>query len=61
MVDRVGGIGEKGLARMQPILALQQHWVQPEQMTGVTLFLASDAASFIDGAIVPADGGWSAG
>jgi NAD(P)-dependent dehydrogenase (short-subunit alcohol dehydrogenase family) len=30
-------------------------------MASVALFLASDAASFVNGAIIPADGGWAAG
>ncbi|WP_281200059.1 SDR family oxidoreductase [Nonomuraea candida] len=33
---------------------------QPEQMADAAPFLASDAASFANGAIVPVDGGWSA-
>ncbi|KAB7760487.1 hypothetical protein MMUC44124_07210 [Mycolicibacterium mucogenicum DSM 44124] len=30
-------------------------------MADVIVFLASDAAAFVNGAIVAADGGWSAG
>lgn len=61
MADDVGSIDEKGLAGVQPVPALQQHWAQPEQLVGITLFRASDAASFTNGAIIPVDGGWSAG
>jgi NAD(P)-dependent dehydrogenase (short-subunit alcohol dehydrogenase family) len=35
-------------------------WAQPEEMVGPTLFLASDAASYVTGTIIYADGGWLA-
>ena len=35
-------------------------WGQPEEMVGPTLFLASDAASYVTGTIIYADGGWLA-
>lgn len=35
-------------------------WAQPEEMVGPTVFLASDAASYVTGTIVFADGGWLA-
>ncbi|NMA98511.1 MAG: glucose 1-dehydrogenase [Phyllobacteriaceae bacterium] len=34
---------------------------QPEEIAEVALFLASDASSFVNGAIITADGGWTAG
>lgn len=49
-----------GAARLRPVLALGERLAQPEQMAEAALFLASEAASFINGAIVPVDGGWSA-
>ncbi|MER5321073.1 SDR family oxidoreductase [Streptosporangium roseum] len=49
-----------GAARLAPVLALGEHIARPEQMADAALFLASDAASFVNGAIVPVDGGWSA-
>ncbi|MEU8248865.1 glucose 1-dehydrogenase [Nonomuraea sp. NPDC048916] len=50
-----------GITRLGPVLALGEQMAQPEQMADAALFLASDAASFVNGAIVPVDGGWSAG
>lgn len=35
-------------------------WGKPEEMVGPTLFLASDAASYVTGTIIYADGGWLA-
>jgi NAD(P)-dependent dehydrogenase (short-subunit alcohol dehydrogenase family) len=35
-------------------------WGRPEEMVGPTLFLVSDAASFVTGTILYADGGWLA-
>lgn len=52
--------GVAGAARLSPVLTLGERLAQPEQMADAALFLASDAASFVNGAIVPVDGGWSA-
>lgn len=34
-------------------------WAQPEEVAGLTLFLASNAADYIHGAVMPMDGGWT--
>ncbi|ARK23850.1 3-oxoacyl-ACP reductase [Sporosarcina sp. P37] len=35
-------------------------WAQPEEVAALTLYLASSAADYIHGAVVPIDGGWTA-
>jgi NAD(P)-dependent dehydrogenase (short-subunit alcohol dehydrogenase family) len=37
-----------------------KRWAAAEEIVGPTLFLASDAASFVTGTILMADGGWTA-
>ncbi|MDK7181793.1 2-dehydro-3-deoxy-D-gluconate 5-dehydrogenase KduD [Lacticaseibacillus rhamnosus] len=34
------------------------HWAEPYELMGVSVFLASDAANYINGAILPVDGGY---
>lgn len=50
-----------GLARNRPVLALAEgRKARPDEIAAVALFLASPAASFVNGAIVTVDAGWSA-
>lgn len=32
----------------------------PEEIAAVAVFLSTDAASYLNGAIIPIDGGWTA-
>jgi NAD(P)-dependent dehydrogenase (short-subunit alcohol dehydrogenase family) len=40
--------------------APMQRWAQADEMVGPTLFLLSDAASYVTGTVLFADGGWLA-
>lgn len=50
------GIDQRALAAMSP----QNRIAEPREIAETVLFLMSDASSFITGAAVPVDGGWSA-
>jgi NAD(P)-dependent dehydrogenase (short-subunit alcohol dehydrogenase family) len=40
--------------------SILKRWGQPAEMVGPTLFLVSDAASYVTGTVLVADGGWLA-
>src|SRR4029453_4154422 len=47
-------------ARNQAILDRipARRWGRPEDLAGATVFLASDAAGYVHGAVLAVDGGW---
>lgn len=51
------GEGEmaKWVAEETPV----KRWAEPEEVAQLTLFLASNASRYLQGAIVPIDGGWT--
>jgi len=54
-------INEFGLSRTQVTQGVIPRVGQPEEIAQVALFLASDESSFINGAVIAADAGWTAG
>jgi NAD(P)-dependent dehydrogenase (short-subunit alcohol dehydrogenase family) len=60
MADQAANFDPKGFARLQPVISLSGRIAQPQESADVAVFLASDAASFVNGAILPVDGGWAA-
>jgi NAD(P)-dependent dehydrogenase (short-subunit alcohol dehydrogenase family) len=57
----VGSLDPVGWASLTPITDAMGPIVDPAEMARPIVFLASEAARHISGAIVPVDGGWSAG
>jgi 2-deoxy-D-gluconate 3-dehydrogenase len=35
-------------------------WGTPEDLKGIVVFLASSASDYLNGAVIPVDGGWLA-
>lgn len=52
---------EWGMARLAKIHALGERMAQPDEIASLPSWLASDEASNVNGAVVTADGGWTAG
>lgn len=53
-------INEFGMGRTQPGMALNPRMGKSEEIASVALFLASDDSSFVNGAVITADSGWTA-
>ncbi|MEU1520968.1 hypothetical protein ABZ413_02050 [Nocardia rhamnosiphila] len=51
-ISPADGIGSPGIIELN-----QQRLAQPDHMATVDVFLAFDAAAFVNGAIVPVDAG----
>jgi len=54
-------VDEFGASRTKVTQGVIPRAGQPEEIAQVALFLASDESSFINGAVIAADGGWTAG
>lgn len=55
-----GAPSQFGYSRLGPVLATMPRVGEPPELAAVIVFLASDDASFINGAVIPVDGAWLA-
>lgn len=50
-----------GYGQIKPVLAVSPVPTVPENIANAALFLSEDATAYINGVIIPVDGGWMAG
>jgi NAD(P)-dependent dehydrogenase (short-subunit alcohol dehydrogenase family) len=55
-----GEPSQRGYATLNRILPAMMRLASPAEIANVALFCASDEASFLNGAVIVADGGWTA-
>ena len=54
-------VSEWGIGRVLPVVNLAARIAEADELAAVISWLASDEAGYVNGALVTADGGWSAG
>jgi NAD(P)-dependent dehydrogenase (short-subunit alcohol dehydrogenase family) len=54
-------VGQEAISKVIMSKTPLNRWGKVEELVGLVVYLASDASSFMTGAIIPLDGGWSAG
>jgi len=53
-------INHFGMGRIQAGLGVNPRVGKPEEIADITLFLASDESSFVNGTVITGDAGWTA-
>lgn len=61
IVNTINNVNELGAERTKVIKGVIPRLGQPEEIAQVALFLASAESSFVNGAVITADAGWTAG
>ncbi|MFP4975483.1 SDR family oxidoreductase [Paenibacillus sp. CN-4] len=61
IASTIKNVNEFGASRTQVTQSVIPRLGQAEEIANVALFLASDESSFINGAVIAADAGWTAG
>lgn len=61
IASTINNVNEFGASRTKVTQGVIPRVGQPEEIAQVALFLASDESSFVNGAVITADAGWTAG